>query len=94
MVVNFKYPKKRRIKVRLDDFDKSIDKSRDESFYAGRVSDSYNFRLSSGALTDGFGIKDYLAGENCDTVVMLSGETIENVYYYKKFDNDDRQKSS
>ena len=85
--MTFSYPKKRRIKVRLDEFDKSIDKTKDESFFFGRVGDSYNFRLSSGALKDGFGIKEYPVADG--SIATIDGEKIENIYYYKRFDDDE-----
>ena len=88
--MTFSYPKKRKIKIRLDEFDKSVDKLKDESFIPDRVGDSYNFRIDSGALKDGFGIKEYPV-EN-GSIANIDGEKIENIYYYKRFDDDENSR--
>jgi len=85
--MTFDYPETKTLRVKLDQFDKGLDKRRDESLMPERPFDSYNFCLSGGSLVDGMGIKYYSVNvEGVETVPILKDERIKNVYFYKRFD--------
>ncbi|MBP5177419.1 MAG: hypothetical protein ILP02_02410, partial [Clostridia bacterium] len=82
--MNLTYPKLRTMRVALDAFSRGLDKQTDAGLIPDMACDSYNFRLSSGALTDGFGIDELtVGGEN----KRITSERPYKIYCYKRYDD-------